>query len=370
MIVHYGRSGSVRWSIDDEGLMLFEPVDGNEGTLANSQYRKSEQCFAREWREYRISIKKIKAIGKIYLPENSINMFGGCVKLTSIDLSHFDTSEVVKAQYMFYACSSLTALNVSNFDTSKIADMSCMFSDCFSLTSLDVSNFDTSNVTNMRSMFRDCSALTSLDLSNFDTSNVADIDFMFSGCYSLTSLDISNFDLTNATDLCRMFQDCDKLVNLDLSGLKSLAGKNTFCIFERCESLSNLVLCDDVEKATDSLVIPYTILDYVPDFCLLHDQRIKIASVIIRYVEEWLNTDLSKEKEELKTIKKENGINGISVWKSKAHPIKKVKDMLEILRKHGVLLSEVYKPQFLTEKGVVSDINAYLSGVPVDDILA
>ena len=48
--------------------------------------------------------------------------------------------------------------------------MIVMFNGCSRLTSLDVSKFDTSKVTDMGSMFSECSSLTSLDLSNFDTS--------------------------------------------------------------------------------------------------------------------------------------------------------------------------------------------------------
>ena len=64
---------------------------------------------------------------------------------------------------MFSSCSKLTSLDLSNFDTSKvIMSMSSMFSSCSALTSLDVSNFDTSNVTNMSSMFSSCSELKTI----------------------------------------------------------------------------------------------------------------------------------------------------------------------------------------------------------------
>ena len=53
---------------------------------------------------------------------------------------------------MFEFCSSLTSLNLSNFNTSNVVDMESMFSNCGSLTSLDLSNFKTSNVVDMRYM--------------------------------------------------------------------------------------------------------------------------------------------------------------------------------------------------------------------------
>ena len=47
-----------------------------------------------------------------------------------------------------------------------------MYSDCSSLTNINLSNFNTNNVINMGSMFYKCSSLTNLNLSNFNTNNV------------------------------------------------------------------------------------------------------------------------------------------------------------------------------------------------------
>ena len=66
--------------------------------------------------------------------------------------------------------------------------MYSMFDGCSKLTSLDLSSFDTSNVTGMRGMFNGCIGLTSLDLSGWNMSKVTDMSFMFRGCTSLTSI--------------------------------------------------------------------------------------------------------------------------------------------------------------------------------------
>ena len=58
---------------------------------------------------------------------------------------------------MFYGCSSLKELNLSNFNTNNVINMECMFSGCSSLKDLNLSNFNTNNVTNMISMFSGCS---------------------------------------------------------------------------------------------------------------------------------------------------------------------------------------------------------------------
>ena len=92
-------------------------------------------------------------------------------KMTSIDLSALDTSEVTDMNGMFGGCSGLTNLDVSKFDTSQVTDMSSMFSGCSSLTSLDLSNFDTSNVTNMHFMFCECPAWATVDQTKFANAN-------------------------------------------------------------------------------------------------------------------------------------------------------------------------------------------------------
>ena len=86
-----------------------------------------------------------------------------------------------------------------------------MFYNLPKLTSLDLSSFNTSNATNMRGMFSGCKSLTSLDLSSFNTSNVTYMQYMFNWCSSLTSIDLSGFNTSNVTDMRYMFYNCSSL---------------------------------------------------------------------------------------------------------------------------------------------------------------
>ena len=133
--------------------------------------------------------------GGIIANESMIGYFAGFEKMTSINLSALDTSEVTNMIGMFSRCRSLTNLDVSNFDTSKVTNMSGMFYECRSLTSLEVSNFDTSKVTDMSVMFYHCISLTSLDVSNFDTSKVTTIKDMFCNCPAWDTVDHKKFML-------------------------------------------------------------------------------------------------------------------------------------------------------------------------------
>ena len=58
--------------------------------------------------------------------------------------------------------------------------MGLMFEGCMSLSELDLSNFDTANVTSMSRIFNGCSGLKILDLSNFDCSKLTYNDKMLS----------------------------------------------------------------------------------------------------------------------------------------------------------------------------------------------
>ena len=105
--------------------------------------------------------------GGIIANESMIGYFGGFNKMTSINLSALDTSEVTNMKGMFAGCRSLTNLDVSNFDTSEVTNMSSMFYDCSSLTSLDLSKFDTSKVTRMNNIFCACPAWDTVDQTKF-----------------------------------------------------------------------------------------------------------------------------------------------------------------------------------------------------------
>jgi len=60
-----------------------------------------------------------------------------------------------------------------------------MFCGCSSLTNINLSNFNTQNVISMRTMFCVCSSFINIDLSNFNTQNFNDMVIMLAGCSSL-----------------------------------------------------------------------------------------------------------------------------------------------------------------------------------------
>ena len=129
-------------------------------------------------------------LGKIDISrnDNTMRMFHDQKKITSLDLSSFNTKNIIYMESMFSGCESLWKLDLSKFNTSKVEAMSYMFKNCSSLRSLNLSNFNTSEVESMCGMFSCCANLESLDLSSFVISGNTDTDCMLEGCYSLKVL--------------------------------------------------------------------------------------------------------------------------------------------------------------------------------------
>ena len=165
-------------------------------------------------------------------------MFYNCNKLTSLDLTSFNTAEVTKMDYMFRSCTDLTSLDLSNFNTAKVTDMTNMFYGCNALTSLDLTSFNTAEVTNMSNMFRLCLALTSLDLTNFNTAKVEDMSYMFKSCSALTSLDLSSFNTAEVTNMTQMFYNSPALTTIYASD-NFVTGQvtNNVEMFSGCDKL-------------------------------------------------------------------------------------------------------------------------------------
>ena len=173
---------------------------------------------------------------------NMYCMFYNCTKLSSLDLSHFNTERVTNMYGMFMNCSNLTNLNITSFNTGNVTNMELMFHSCEKLGSLDLSNFNTSNVTTMYCMFMECSNLTNLDVTSFNTSKVTNMEDMFYLCSKLTSLNVSNFNTANVTKMSGMFMNCSKLTNLDVTSFNTSKVTKMDHMFTYCSNLTSLDL--------------------------------------------------------------------------------------------------------------------------------
>ena len=89
---------------------------------------------------------------------NCAYMFSKCYNIIDINLSNFDTSQVVAMDYMFYYCSSLTSLDLSNLTTSLLTSVENIFDGCKNLEFVNLSNFGEGEIGLYQGMFNDVPA--------------------------------------------------------------------------------------------------------------------------------------------------------------------------------------------------------------------
>ena len=139
-------------------------------------------------------------------PTSINSLFKDCSNITEIDLSNFDTSEIIFMADLFNGCTSLQKINLSNLNTSKVKIMSSMFSGCSSLTYLDLSYFNTILVENIKNMFYNCTNLSSLIFPYLDMKQVNNnYDNFLQGCKNLKFLNLKEANIENDNIIYDMF---------------------------------------------------------------------------------------------------------------------------------------------------------------------
>ena len=147
-----------------------------------------------------INNKPIVSMSGMFIFTNNENV-------KSIDLTGFNTSNVINMDAMFASYNITELIGLETLDTSNVTSMKSMFYKNKS-SKLDLSNFDTSKVTSMRRMFGEVGATEIIGLENLDTSSVTDMSQMFYAIETKT-LKLNNFNTSKVTTMYRMFYISD-----------------------------------------------------------------------------------------------------------------------------------------------------------------
>jgi len=205
--------------------------------------------FSSEMKDCSYMFNKCSFIEKIDLSsfnsKNVINMgymFHKCSSLKSINFTEFQTTNVTIMTKMFYGCSKLLRLNLTYFDTKNVTDMSYMFCSCSDLLFVDLSSFDTKKVTNMEGLFCFCQNLNFIDVSSFNTENVVNMKYMFFYLYNVRKLDLSSFNTEKVTNMSRMFKNSQNLTEINLSSFNTKNVEDMSGMFHHCRDLKSLDL--------------------------------------------------------------------------------------------------------------------------------
>lgn len=114
-------------------------------------------------------------------------------------------------------------------DTSELKSINSLFKNMTSLTNVDVSGWDTKNIVDASHAFMGSTNLQFLDVSNWDVINLQGCSYMFAGS-AVSKLNLINWDVSNVTNADCMFYLCSNLLSIvgdeyfgeDISCLKNL----------------------------------------------------------------------------------------------------------------------------------------------------
>lgn len=139
--------------------------------------------------------------------KNMKGMFSGNIMLECIDVSNFNTANVTNMNIAFATSDESapsilkTIIGIDKLNTSNVKDMRGMFYDDQELKTLDLSGWDTKNVVDMEIMFDTCSKLTNIYVGqNWNTDKVTSSANMFFDCTSLIGQSGATYD-SKKTDI-------------------------------------------------------------------------------------------------------------------------------------------------------------------------
>lgn len=266
-------TGNKNWILYDTEQYEVRNYDDIEYLVLNNKLMDAETflCVRKDFK------------GKLHLPINASTcsfMFVD-INVPKIDLTEFDTTNVVDMDYMFLEANlgdslslvSSTSTQINNTESSStkanlgdsfslvsstnaqantpyqntlilntegVTTMSGMFKDC-KVKHLDLRNLRTNNVTDFSNMFCSCNDLIDLNVDGFDTSQAKDFHGMFQGCIKLTQLSVKHFNVGNVLHMSYLFSRCRSLKVIDLEGWNFSQVMDANEMFGYCEHLEKII---------------------------------------------------------------------------------------------------------------------------------
>ena len=195
-------------------------------------------------------------------------MFSDCIQLISLNLSHFNTSNVENLNCMFCDSTSISFLILSNFDTSKVIYTGLLFGNCPKLEYINIKNFIENDNLTIPNMFFNVpdNIVVCLD----ESSNKIRKEIMNRNCYTFDCSDnwkIIQKKRINKADLCYDIFSSSIFDNCEYKGLYyennikgNLTNNSTInyckCHNENCNSCSDISFIDynlyEIEDANNS----------------------------------------------------------------------------------------------------------------------
>ena len=141
---------------------------------------------------------------EIYINKESVS-----IKYSNTNDSYSNSQEYIYEFYWNFQKEGLYTIKI--IFKKKLTSCSNLFYDCNKITEIDLSNFDCSQVKTCYNMFYDCTSLKKIDFGNLDFPLVTSLEYMFYNCNNLLELNLSNFKTKYITSLKYLCNYCNKL---------------------------------------------------------------------------------------------------------------------------------------------------------------
>ena len=174
---------------------------------------------------------------------DNLNNYYNTKYLVSVDLSHFNATEVTSFMGFLSNCNSLKTFIPPKTETNKLTSMQSMFYNYMSLESLDLSNLKTEKVTNMKVTFSGCTSLKLLDLSNLNFNNVkaGSHNNILKNVKAFRYVNLKNFTASSSLD--SQIQDyLNNINNIMICGAKTKFKSNEICCNYNIETQMNVII--------------------------------------------------------------------------------------------------------------------------------
>lgn len=256
--IGFGYTTAWSWDYDKEtdkwtGIFsgsntVMEHADEIEKIIFDQSFDSVDLRYMRGWFNGLTALKSVEGLENVVASnlKGVDHLFANCTSLESIDLSGFDTQNVMYMEGMFEGCTSLREIKMGGkFSTQNVVCTNYMFSGCTSLEHIDMTSFDTSNLYYANCMFANCTSLKSIDLSSSDLSNIIQMNFLFYGCSSLETINLGTSVAQNAKYIMGMFSGCSSLEELDLGNFNPTNVTYMSRMFYGCSSLTSIYVRQD-----------------------------------------------------------------------------------------------------------------------------
>ena len=180
-------------------------------------------------------------------------------KASNIDLSSFDTSNVVSMQTMFYYVKNIRNYDLSSFDTSNVSKMGAMFYGNDSLEKINLNTFDISSLENSYTLLAFNRNLKKVNIDNWDFSNKSNITSVIGGMFTASDNieDISmknwilpeDFSSVVGCGANSKLSICSEINSLDVTGWDLSKTRNVNYLFNTVNVKNSIFpICNSVLK--------------------------------------------------------------------------------------------------------------------------